>query len=113
MLLRYTSAQAYKLLQEHFFLPSLSLLQKLRKNQEDAIKVCNYLRECGQISEDITVVVDEMYLRKCAQYNAGKFIGCDESGEFYKEIIVFMIQGLKNSVPVVVKGCPITALDGK
>ena len=24
-----------------------------------------------------------------------------------------MIQGLKNSVPVVVKGCPITALNGK
>ena len=41
----------------------------------------------------------------------GKFIGCDEEGNFYKGIIVFMIQGLKNSVLVVVRGCPITALN--
>ena len=57
-------------------------------------------------------MVDEMYLRKYEQYSEGKFIGCDE-GDFYKGIIVFMIQGLKNSALVVVKGCPITALNGK
>ena len=31
---------------------------------------------------------------------------------FTKALIVFMIQGLKNSVPVVVKGCPIIAVNG-
>ena len=55
----------------------------------------------------------EKYLCKCAQYSEGKFIGCDEEGDFYKGIIVFMIQGVKNSVPVVVTVCPITALNGK
>ena len=112
MLVRYTSFQAYKLLQEHFPLPSLALLSKLRKGNTDALKVCSYLKESGKISQDITVMVDEMYLRKCAQYSEGKFIGFDE-GDFYKGIMVFMIQGLKNSLPVVVEGCPITALNGK
>ena len=41
LLLRYTSVQAaYRLLQENFPLPSLSLLQKLRKGNLDAMKVC-------------------------------------------------------------------------
>jgi len=38
LLLRYTSAQAYKLLQEHLPLPSLSLLYKLRKGNLDSTK---------------------------------------------------------------------------
>ena len=79
----------------------------------DALKVCSYLRESGKISQDITVMVDEMYLRKCAQNSKGKFIDCDEEGDFYEGITVYMIEGLKNSVPVIVKGCPITALYGK
>ena len=73
-----------------FFLPSLSLLQKLKKGQEDAIKMCTYLRKCGQVSDDITVMMDEMNVRKYAQYNAGKFIGFDKSDEFQKRIFVFM-----------------------
>ena len=81
MLVRYTSFQAYKLHEEHFPLPSLVLLSKLRKGNIDALKVCSYLRESGKISQDmsaVTVMVDEMYLRKCAQYSEGKFIGCDK-----------------------------------
>ena len=65
MLVRYTSFQAYKLLQEHFPLPSLALLSKHRKGNVDALKVCSYLRESGKIFQDIIVMVDEMYLRKC------------------------------------------------
>ena len=59
------------------------------------------------------MLVDEMYLKKTAQFCRGNFIGCDEDGEFYKGIIVFMIQGLKRSVPLVVKGVPVTALNGE
>ena len=46
--------------------------------------MCTYLCERGQISDDIPVMRDEMNIRKCAQYNAGKFVGFDESGEFQK-----------------------------
>ena len=113
LLLRYISAQAHRLFPENFPIPSLSLLQKLRKGNLDAMKVSTYLRKNGKLSNDSTVMVDEMYLRKCVQYSVSKFIGCDKTGEFYKGIIVFMIQGLEHSVPVVVKGCPITALNGE
>ena len=71
----------------------MALLSKLKKGNMDALKVCSYLRESGKISQDITVMVDEMYLRKCALYSEGNFIGCDEEEYFYKGIIVFMIQG--------------------
>ena len=67
MLVGYTSFQAYKLLQKHFSLPSLAMLSKLRKGNIDALKVCSYLRESGKISQDITVMIDEMYHHKCAQ----------------------------------------------
>ena len=89
------------------------MLSKLKKGNIDALKVSSYLRESGQVSQDITVLIDEMYLRECAQYSEGKFIDCDEEGDFYKGMIAFMIQRLKNSVPVVVKSCLITALNGK
>ena len=59
------------------------------------------------------VLVDEMYLKKTVQFCGGNFIGCDEDGQFYKGIIVFMIQGLKKSVSLVVKGVPVTALNGE
>ena len=121
MLVLYTSFQAYKLLQEHFLYPLFnvisstlfSLLSKLRKGNIYALKVCSYLRESDKISQNIAVMVDKMYLRKCAQYRGKKFIGCDEEGDFYKDIIVFMIQRLKDSVPVVIKSYPIIAVNGK
>ena len=94
LLLRYTSAQAYRLLQENFPLPSFSLLQKLRKGNLNAMKVCTYLHKNGKLSNNITVMVNEMYLRKCVQYSASKFIGSDKTGEFCKGIIVFMIRDL-------------------
>ena len=61
MLVRNTSFQAYKLLQEHFPLHSLALLSKLRKKNIEALKVCSYLRESGKVSQDITVMVDEIF----------------------------------------------------
>ena len=87
LLLRYTSAQAYRLLQENFPLPSLSLLQKLRKGNFDAMKVCTYLRENGKLSNDITVMVDEMYLRKCVQYSAANLLVATKRVNFTKVLL--------------------------
>ena len=36
----------------------------------------------------------------------GEYIGCDQQENLYKGIVVFMIQGIKQSIPIVVKGCP-------
>ena len=89
------------------------MLQKLKRGSVDALKPCKCLYEAEEISQDVVVLVDEMYLKKTVQFCRGNFIGCDEDGEFYKGIIVFMIQELKRSVPLVVKGVPVTALNGE
>ena len=36
----------------------------------------------------------------------GECIGCDQQTNFYKGIVVFMIQGIKQSILIVVKSCP-------
>ena len=44
LLLRYISAQAYKLPLENFPMPSLSLLKKLKRGNVDVLNACKYLR---------------------------------------------------------------------
>ena len=53
------------MLLEHFPLPSLSLLSKFIQRKIVAIKYAQYLKENGEISEDICLLCDEMYLQKC------------------------------------------------
>ena len=106
LILRYTSFQCYKLLLEKFPLPSISLLSKL---QTGGIK---FLRKKGEISSDIVLIVDEMYLQKGTQFHGGKYIGADEDGNLYKGIVVLMIAGLKKSIPYVIKACPEISING-
>ena len=68
LLLRYTSLPAYKLLKEHFPLPSLSLLTKLSKGGIEPLKVEKVLLDKDKISKDVVLLVDEMYLQKGMQY---------------------------------------------
>ena len=56
---------------------------------------------------------DEMYLQKCTQYHGGTYEGANEEGELYKGVVVFMITGLKKSIPYVIKACPETSISGK
>ena len=48
LLLQYTSIQAYKLLLEHFPLPSLNLLKKLNKGGMEPIKAVKVLSDQGK-----------------------------------------------------------------
>ena len=66
----------------------------------------------GEISNDIVLMADEMYLRKAAQYSGGTFVGADEEGNLYKGILNFMIVGLKQSVPLVIRSCPEISIHG-
>jgi len=111
--LRYTSGQAYKLLLEKFPLPSLSLLKRLKSGNLDILKAAEILRKKGSISGDIVVLADELYIQKGVQYTGGHSVGADETRNLSKGIVVFMIQGLKQSVSVVVKASPETTLNGK
>ena len=52
-------------------------------------------------------MVDEMYLNKSTQYHGGNYVGEDCNGELCKGLVVFMIVGVKKSVPYIVKSCPV------
>ena len=66
------------------------------------------LRIEPKISEDVCMIFDEMYLQKRQEYFWGEMIGCDDEGELYKGIVCFMIAGLKESIPYVIKSSPET-----
>ena len=98
LFLRYTSIQSYKILLEDFPLPSLSLLQKIVSGTIDVMKCAEMLRNDGEISDDICLLFDEMYLQKCEEYFGGDMMGSNDVGELYKGLVCFMIIGLIKTV---------------
>ena len=113
LLLRYTSAQAYRLLLKQFALPSFSLLNKIKQGGVDSIKALKLLKEKRKISEDVVLMADEMYLQKAAEFAGGEYIGEDENGDLYKGIVAFMVVGVKSSTPYVIKATPEVTIKGK
>ena len=110
--LRYTSLPAYKLLLEKFKLPSLSFLSKLTSGNIDVAKSAKVLRENNIMSDDVILLFDEIYLQKCEEYVGGATYGVNENGDLYKGMVCFMIVGLKNNVPYVLKTVPETQIKG-
>ena len=113
LLLRYTSFQSYKLLLDEFSLPSISLLNKIKEGNIDALKAAKLLLENSSISKDILVLFDEMYLQKYVEYCGGEFFGSNISNELYKSIVCFMIIGLKENVSYDVKAVPVTFINSE
>ena len=79
--MNYTSIQSYRKILEHFPLPSLSLLPKIRSGKIDAVKCAQTLSNKDKISNDVCLMFDEMYLQKCEEYFAGDLVGCNSVGE--------------------------------
>ena len=67
----------------------------------------------GSISTDIVLLFDEMYLQKCEEYVGGESYGADKEGNLYKGVVCFMIVGLKENVPYVIKSLPETKISGE
>ena len=42
------------------------------------------------MSSDCVLIIEEMSLQKSVQYHSGDFVGQDEEGNLFKEIVVFM-----------------------
>ena len=57
-------------------------------------------------------MADEMYVQKGTQFASGEYVGADEDGNLYKGVVVFMIVGMKESIPYVVKAFPETTISG-
>ena len=95
-----------------FPLPSFSLLKKLHSGGINSMKAASILLQEGSISSDIILMADEMYLQKGTQFHSGQYVGANNEGEMYTGIVVFMIVGLKKSVPIVVRALPETSVTG-
>ena len=70
--------------------------------------------EKGEVSSDCVLLVDEKHLQKGVQYHdGGSLVGADENGELYTGVMVFMVVGLKESIPFVVKAFPEFKISGE
>ena len=85
---------------------SLSVLNKIQHSGVDALKALKTLYEKGSFFRDCNVMIDEMYLKKSAQYQSRHYVGVDEKGNLYKGIVAFMVNKLKQSIPFVVQLIP-------
>ena len=94
-------------------LPSLSLIKELQQGHVDTLKSAEILMQNGSISSDCVLMVDERYLKKSSQYHGGDYVGEDDNGKLYTSIVVFMIVGVKDSVPYVVKSYPVVSISGE
>ena len=110
---RYTSRQSYKLLLNELQHLSFSLLQKLTKGGIDPIKSLKVLLRQEKVDSQCMLLIDEMYLQKACKYHGGKSYGKDEHEEFYNGIVVFMVVGLRKSIPYVIKTLPETKINGE
>ena len=54
-----------------------------------------------------------MYLQKCEEYCGGATIRANENNELYKGLLSFMIVGLKENVPYIIKSVPERNIDGE
>ena len=106
LLLRCTSIHSYRILQKDFSLPSIPLLKRICSGAIEAVKCAETLKNEGKISEEVCLLLDEIYLQKCEKYFSGELKGYGEDGNQYKGFICFMAVGLKELVPYVIKFSP-------
>ena len=110
---RYTSRQSYKLLLNELPLPSFFLPQKLTKGGIDPIKSLKVLLRQEKVDSQCMLLIDEMYLQKSCEYHGGKFYGKDGHGAFYNGSVVFIVVGLRKSIPYVIKTLPESKISGE
>ena len=96
-----------------FPLPLLSLLTKQSRGGVEPLKAVKLLLEQGQISKDVVLLLDKMYVQKCLQYHDGRVYGSDAEGKLCKGIMAFLIVGLKNNIPFVIKSIPKSKIEGQ
>ena len=61
------------------------------------------LRERGEISGDLVLMVDEMYRQKGTQYQREKYVGADKEGNAYKGIAPIIVVGIEQKTSFIVQ----------
>ena len=92
---------------------SLPLLDKIQQGGVDALKALKIVHGKGSFSCDCILMIDEMYLRKSAQYQSGEYEGVDKEGNLHKGIVSFMVAGFKLPTPFAVKTIPEVTFNGQ
>ena len=64
--------QSYKLLQEEFNMPPVSLFKKLTHGTLDTVKAAKLLLQSGSTLQDVILLFNEMYLQKRQEYVDGE-----------------------------------------
>ena len=54
-----------------------------------------------------------MYLQKCGEYHGKEKNGANGNNDLYKRLLSFMIVGLKENVPYIIKSVSERNIDGK
>ena len=111
--LRYSSLQAHSLFFEKIPMPYLSLLNIFQQGGVYALKALKTLFEKCSFSRGCLLVIDKMHLQKSPKYQSDGYVGVDEEGNLYKGIVVFMVVGLKQSIPFVVQAIPEVTFKGQ
>ena len=94
---------------EKFPLPSVSTLTTIQKGGIDAIKAVSLLLQKREISEDIILMADKMYLQMPCQYHSGEYVGLHKRN-LHKG--TFMSVRLKISIPYIIKASPEVTING-
>ena len=66
-------------------------MNKIQQGGADSLKALKVLLEKGGILADLILMVDEMYLHKAAQYQAGEYLGANEEGNCIRESLLLWL----------------------
>ena len=75
------------------------------------VKAAKLLLQSGSISQYVIVMFDEMYLQKSQEYVGGELRGANENVMLCKSVLCFMIVGLQNNIPFIVRTVPVNKLE--
>ena len=95
----------YKL-SEKFGMHSLSLQHKTASGNVGTASVTTALKQQRRISGDFILILDKIYLQESEEYFGRDIFRTNEDRDLYKGMLCFVIIGLKNSIPCVIKSVP-------
>ena len=85
---------------------SLSLQHKTASGNVGTASVTTALKQQGRISGDFILILDKIYLQESEEYFGRDIFRTNEDRDLYKGMLCFVIIGLKNSIPCVIKSVP-------
>ena len=108
LIMWYASNSAYRYLKRFLPLPSYSLLRKIKSQKIDTSKALCSLKDKFLFSDDVVLLLDEMYIQQEVQYDGRDLIGCNAELQMFKSTLCFMVVSLKQSIPYIIKAMPLT-----